>query len=310
MGESKRRKESDPGYGLRPKGGRGIMIIPDFYEEGTTSRTVCAPSQLRAEQVRFGLCFWDRIAWPSIYPLSNYDDTDMDFLSSAGVLLRPEAKLVPNLTSPGKGLAESYFMAYQELEKKEPGRWSLSASAECDIKFFLGDHIAPDRGITVSLHRAVPIPTRDVMLHDLLEFKLKREPELLALRAEIDNCKQLITSSIDRAEAFATQRDRIDTACTDLLVVSRERKMPVSISDVSMAFEFNGSAAIALAAATAAFSDKFELTGVQTLLTSVGLIAASGIKLTTTFGSGRRKEKLQNSPFRYVHYLHEEIDWL
>lgn len=42
----------------------------------------------------------------------------MDFLQSAGVLIRPEVGLVPNISSPGRGLAESYLMAYQELEKK------------------------------------------------------------------------------------------------------------------------------------------------------------------------------------------------
>lgn len=312
MGESKRRKETDPGFGIRPRGGVGIMLIPDFYEEGTTSRSLLMPSELRAEQVRFGLCFWDRIAWPSVSPIPSPNSTDMDFLQTAGVLIRPEVRLVPNISSPGRGLAESYFMAYQELEEKEPGRWSLSGSAEYDIKFFLGELITPDRGITVSLHRAVPIPTKDVMLNDLLEFKLKREPELLALRGEINACKQLVTSARDSAEAFAIQRDRIDAACTDLLAVSREKRMPVSISDVQMAYEFNGSAALALAAATAvtAASGQLEFAGVKALLASAGLVVASGMKLTATFGAKTKQKKLLSSPLRYVHYLHEEIDWI
>ncbi|MFC5768812.1 DUF6236 family protein [Thauera sinica] len=308
MGESKQRKISDSGYGVRPKGGRGIMLVPDFHEDGTSSVLQTA-SQLNAEQVRFGLCFWERIAWPSIYSLSSANDADMDFLSSAGVLLRPEAVLVPNLKSPGKGLAETYFRAYQDLDAKEPGRWSLSTTAEWDIKFFLGEHIAPDRGITVSLHRAIPIPTRSVMLHDLLEFREKREAELLALRAELDNCKRLITSSTDRAETFATQRDRIDAACRDLLLVSRERKMPVRISDLSMSFEFNGPAAVSATAAAAAFATNPNFNGLQALLISMGLALPSFIKVTGTFGL-KNKTNLQRSPFRYVSYLHEELDWL
>jgi hypothetical protein len=130
-------------------------------------------------------------------------------------------QLRPNLMSAGKGLAESYLHAFQELEEKEPGVWSLSTETEFDVKTFLHDRIAPDRSITVSLHRAVPVPTGDAPLHDLLEFKQKRDPELLALRYELDRCKQLITSSTDRAEAFSTQRDRIDAVCADLLAVSR-----------------------------------------------------------------------------------------
>ncbi|KVF05619.1 hypothetical protein WJ05_27880 [Burkholderia vietnamiensis] len=177
------------------------------------------------------------------------------------------------------------------------------------MKTFLGDRIAPDRGITVSLHRAIPIPTADAPLHDLLEFKQKRDPELLALRSELDNCKRLITSSTDRAEAFATQIDRIDAACADLLVVSREMKLPVRISDMSMAFEVNGTGLVATLAATDAFFKHVNFIGVQALLASVGLVALSGMKLTTTFGTKTKKAALRNSPFRYVHHLHEEIDW-
>lgn len=281
------------------------MLVPFFHEPGKSGEfeTHANPS---AEQLRFGLFFWDRIAWPSLPYFESDSNVDTDFLSSAGVLLRPEIQLRPTSMSAGKSLAEAYFHAFQELEVKEPGRWSLSAETEADIKTFLGDRIAPDRGITVSLHRAIPIPTGDTPLHDLLEFKLKRDAELLALRAELDDCKRLITGSTDRAEAFATQRDRIDAACANLLVVSRERKLPVRIANMSMTCEINGTS-LAAAAAAVAFSNNFNLSAVQTILASVGLVAASCMKLTSTFGT--KKNSLRNSPFRYVHHLHEEIDW-
>ncbi len=320
MGESKRRKESDPSYGTRPKGGRGIMLLPDLFEEKNSSPKVTAkgiegpviaiPSMWRPEQLRFGLCFWDRIAWPSISVLPSHGSTDMDFLESEGVLVRPEASLVPNLTSPGRGFADTYFRAYQDLENKEPGRWCLSASAEHDLRSFLGDHIAPDRGITVSLHHAIPIPTRNVALQDLLEFKQKRNSELEALRKELDSYKQLITSATDRAEVLATQRDRIDAACVDLLSVSREQKMPIHISDMSLEIDFNGSAALVVAAAASVFSDHLNLPGVEKFLASAGVIALSSIKFKAGFGIGDNKAKLRQSPFLYVHYLNKELDWL
>ncbi|MGE4439511.1 DUF6236 family protein [Achromobacter sp.] len=296
------------------------MLLPDLYqdnksglkvtESGIEGPTIEIPSVWRPEQLRFGLCFWDRIAWPSLNILPSPESAEMDFLNSAGVLVRPEATLVPNLASPGRGFAETYFNAYQNLEKNEPGRWSLSATAEYDLKLFLGDHITKDRGITVSLHRAIPIPTRDVALHDLLEFKQKRDPELLALRAELDGYKQLITSATDRAEAFATQKDLIDEACKNILRVSREHRMPIHISDMSFGIELNRSAIIAVAAAAAALPDKTSLTGVEAFLASVGVIATSSIKWTAAFGISNKMKAKRQSPFRYVHHLHEELDWL
>ena len=308
MGESRRRKLTEPGYGKRPKGGRGIMLVPMFRQEGNGPEVFTGVS-LSAEQLRFGLCFWDRIAWPYSRFLPTEDNAEVAFLHSAGLLLRPEMQLRPNLMSAGKGLAESYLHAFQELEEKEPGVWSLSTETEFDVKAFLHDRISPDRSITVSLHRAVPVPTGDAPLHDLLEFKQKRDPELLALRYELDRCKQLITSSTDRAEAFSTQRDRIDAACGDLLAVSRENRLPVRISDVSFALETAPQNLVALAAATASLADHMNLTGVQTFLASVGLIVIPGLKVTTTFGTKNKNGKLRTSPFRYVHHLHEEIDW-
>lgn len=306
MSESRQRRLSEPSYGKRPKGGRGIMLVPFFHEQGA-SGTLETHADLSADQLRFGLFFWDRIAWPSLPYLESNGNVDTDFLSSAGVLLRPEIQLPPTSMSPGKSLAEAYFREFQKLEEKEPGRWSLSAESEADIKTFLGDRVGSDRGITVSLHRAIPIPTGDTPLHDLLEFKLKRDAELLALRTELDDCKRLITSSTDREEVFATQRDRIDAACADLLAVSREWKLPVRIADMSMAFEINGTIVASVAAATLALSNNVGLPAVQAFLTSVGLAVATGMKLTNTFGT--KKNSLRKSPFRYVHHLHEEIDW-
>lgn len=306
MGESRQRKLSEPGYGKRPKGGRGIMLVPFFHEQNASSGVETA-ANLCAEQLRFGLLFWDRIAWPSVPYFQGVDNVDTDFLSSAGALIRPEIHLQPTSMSVGKCLAEAYFRAFQELEVKEPGRWSMSAEAEADIRTFLGEHIVPDRGITVSLHRAIPIPTGDAPLHDLLEFKLKRDAELLALRAELDEYKRMITASTDRAEAFAIQRDHIDAACSDLLVVSRKVKLPVRISSISLSFEIDRSSLATTAAAAAALSNSADLPAVQALLVSLGVFAASGLKLTSTFGT--KKNLLRKSPFRYVHQFHEEIDW-
>lgn len=300
MGESRQRKLSDPDYGKRPKGGNGIMLVP-FFREGKDG-VLEMHANLSAENLRFALCFWEHIAWPFVSYFKNEDTNDIVFLSNAGILRRPEIQLLPTSMSVGKSLAEAYFRAYQKLDVQEPGRWSLSAESEFDIKSILGEQIVSDRGITVSLHRAIPIPTGDTPLNDLLEFKLKRAPELMALRAELGESKRLIAGSTDRAEALAAQWDRIDVACKDLLTVAREVRMPVRIADMSVGIEINGGTLAGLAAAA------YNLNSTNDFMSSLGLAAVSCIKLTSTYGT--RKNLLKKSPFRYVHHLHEEIDWI
>ncbi|MXN30118.1 DUF6236 family protein [Delftia sp. CH05] len=300
VGESRQRKLSDPGYGVRPKGGNGIMLVPSFQEgkDGTLETR----ANLSAESLRFALCFWECIAWPSVSYFKSEDSNDIAFLSSTGVLRRPEIQLQPASMSVGKSLAEAYFRAYRELEAQDPGRWSLSAESEFDIRSVLGDQIVSDRGITVTLHRAIPIPTGDTPLADLLEFKRIRAPELMALRAELGQSKRLITGATDRAEELAVQWDRIDAACKDLLTVAREVRMPVRIADFSVGMEINGGALAGLGVAA------YNLLSTNDFMTSLGLAAASCIKLSSTYGT--RKDLMEKSPFRYVHHLHEEIDWI
>ena len=300
MGESNQRKLSDPGYGVRHKGGNGIMLVPPFHEgkDGTLE----THAGLSAENLRFALCFWEHIAWPSVSIFKSQISKDIDFLIRAGVLCRPEIQLRPTSMSAGKSLAEAYFRSYRELETQDPGRWSLSAESEFDIKTFLGDQIVSDRGITVTLNRAIPIPTGNTPLDDLLEFKQNRASELMALRAELAESKRLITNSTDRAEALAAQWDRIDTACKDLLTVARELRMPVRIADFSVGMEINAGTLAGLVGATYNFKSTNEF------LASLGLACASSVKLTGTYGT--KKELLKKSPFRYVHHLHEEIDWI
>lgn len=300
VGESRQRKLSDPGYGVRPKGGNGIMLVP-FFHEGKDG-TLETHANLSAESLRFALCFWEHIAWPSVSYFKSEDSNDIAFLRSAGVLRRPEIQLQPTSMSAGKSLAAAYSLVYRELEAQEPGRWSLSAESEFDIRSVLGDQIVSDRGITVSLHRAIPIPTGDTPLDDLLEFKRNRAPELMALRAELGESKRLITCSTDRAEAFVAQWDRIDTACKDLLTVACEVRMPVRVADFSVGMEINGGTLAGLVGAA------YNLNSTNDFMTSLGLVAASCIKLTSTYGT--KKELIKKSPFRYVHHLHEEIDWI
>jgi hypothetical protein len=137
-----------------------------------------------------------------------------------------------------------------------------------------------------------------------LEFKLKRDPELLALREEMDTAQRLVTSSTDRTQEFATQWDRIDRSCRDLLLVSREMKMPIRIADMSFGLEITGGAiTTAFGAAAAAYA----LKDTNTLVASLCSAGVSCVKFAKTYGT--RRNLLKKSPLRYVHHLHESIDW-
>lgn len=301
MGESSRRKLADPLYGKKTKGFRGIMMVPMFYADDDINE-MKTHSFLSIEQVRFGLLFWDKIAWPAL-PFVPRNDGEFSILNESGILLRPSVNIQPTSLSAGKSLAVAYFNAYLDLDRSNPGRWCLSAESESDIRSFVKNDILLDRGISVSLHRAIPIPSKDAPLEDILEFKLKRESELIELRFQINELAQMAASSNDKREAIANQVDRIDSACTNLLRVTKEKKLPIRLSDISFTSEIAPGSIIAAGIAI----NEINLPSVGGFVSSIGLAALAGLKLTKSFSY--KNNLVRKSPFKYVYHLHEEIDW-
>jgi hypothetical protein len=175
MGEAKRRKARDPTYG-RPK--RGLVVSPPVEIQGSTLRFL---SQLDPQELRFALLFWDKLVWPksrSVYIASGPDES---FLEQAGILGRPEYTF-SGVAAPG--LARTQIQAFLDLDRREPGVWSL---AQGEDSFLLKDRILTEgNGAFVELHRAIPVPDKDVPLDDILRFRDKRSDELQLLRHRID----------------------------------------------------------------------------------------------------------------------------
>jgi len=60
------------------------------------------------------------------------------------------------------------------------------------------------KGLGLELIEAIPLPDKDVPLNEILEFKLKRNDEFVALRTELDS----IGSALNSAENSASELQR------------------------------------------------------------------------------------------------------
>lgn len=297
MGEAKVRKSRDVYYGV-PK--RGLIISPPTVIEGTSMRIV--NSDLDPQELRFSLLFWDRLIWPSSRAVFIPSGPDGLFLESAGVLTRPDYTYNGDIA---QGMARGFTQAFADINAKEPGQWAMSHGERSMI--LAGQNTKQFNGAQVDLHRAIPVPDRDVPLAEILEFKQKRGAELIAFRSEIDTLIMHLEASNDQDTELSAAVGRIDASCRDLLNVGGEWQYPVRLSNWKCSLELKPGEAIAgaMGAWTAASALGFGLTTTAiAALTGAAVPLRSAVKITAEPSwVGLRK----TSPYLYVSKFHNEV---
>jgi hypothetical protein len=114
----------------------------------------------------------------------------------------------------------SQMEAWRLNEKTEPGQWSLAQQG--DIFWVPEDERLNTRIIETTLYAALPVPGPDVQFDDILEFKGKRNSELLALRSEMDALYSAIAQSNDVPNAETAALRKIELALANIHKVTRE----------------------------------------------------------------------------------------
>ena len=267
----------------------------DFAKNSISSTGGLDPSELR-----FSLLYWDKFVFPRSNLLGFGGGEAEEFLISAGVLQKPI------YTFSGGDFAslvfDTYMRAFSDLENKEPGIWSLS-QGEKSLFINSAANLIDHSGLSLELIRAIPVPAAEVPLNEILEFKERRNAELMIFRAHIDKLVFEIQNSPARTDEFNRIAKEIDAACADLLKVGREWQWPVHFSDFKANFNLD--------------PDKF-LRAVKTgweLLEPYGPIAqtsaaaVSGLVSTINVKPdiSLRSIKAPRGPFRYAQLAHKEL---
>jgi Family of unknown function (DUF6236) len=297
MGEAKRRKASDPDYGKAEPSARGLIISPPLIVESGGSIHIKS-SELDPQELRFALLFWDQLAWPDNNVIGIGGGSDADFLLASGVLTRPRYA-VYGTTNAGSAVLNSYVQAYRALNQSNPGRWSVSQGENSLL--IEGGLLIPGRGALVELHRAIPVPNADVPLEDILDFKMKRQDELLALRDEIDSLYSALAQAGDKEFELARLAAKIDRACADVLRLGKERQFGMRYSDLKASFDFD-------VGKIAGWAIAGETAGQQLALPIVGA-ALGGVAATLKLGwdSTASRAKFGSHPYRYVYRIHDDL---
>lgn len=298
MGESKRRKENDPNFGRVPKRARdrGLVVSPPI--EVRCGSLYAKSSNLDRQELRFSLLFWDRLVWPSSRGLHFASGPDEAFLESIGILTRPDYTIDGN---PAQAIVRGQILAYRDLEKAEPGVWAL-AQGENSLLWSEG-LVEEGKGALLELHRAIPIPKHDVPLAEILEFKQRRSDELQLFRYQLESFVAEIEGAADKDAALRKRIADLDQACANLLLIGKEWRFPVYLSNIKATFNLSPVKFLPAIAAGWTIGEKYGLTAAATAAAVSG--AASTLEIKADYGL--RSARIPKSPYRYVARIQQEL---
>jgi len=249
-----------------------------------------------SEYLKTILLFWDRIETFDIDTPGNIMPLeDIEFLENEGIITRTK------VTSTGLWLTDertdrARADLFKLLEGSEPGVWVIGSNGS---KNSINEkELKKDRGIIVDLFGSIPVPSGEVPIEEILEFKMKRNSELLDLRYEIDSIYSKIISSPD----IITSRSEIrnfDRKLADYMKSIRETSFEKILTnltaDLNIDFLRFSMVTGANLIAGLPLSTAIMTSGVATIGVSVGY----GLKGTST----------SKSPFQYVRSYHKNITW-
>ncbi|RVU84767.1 hypothetical protein EOL70_10985 [Leucothrix sargassi] len=185
---------------------KGIVVSPPFkpiYTGGVSCGGSPDPIELRKY-----LMYWDEIDYPSNM-LIHVTSPDIDYLEQAGKLKRTHVRFHGTINSGrGEFFIQAQEAAFRNNQLQEPGCWAIAQLA--DIPFYTEQVLSV--GVEVELYDMLPVPSSDTPLVDILEFKEKRQDELLAFRCHMDEINEQIVSSKDIPRAKNTQIARLELA--------------------------------------------------------------------------------------------------
>lgn len=167
---------------------------------------------LKSEDINYYILFWDRIVVPSTQivhrKLKNEDD-----LLGLGVISRPMLKGLET-----DGLVSRYLSYQLELLDKYRSEnksedWSLHQVGEDFVSLESSDKQHSD--LRIEIFNALPIPSENVPLADILEFKERKKQQFIDFHEYLDELyKHIITSPDEplfRAKAYASFEESLST---------------------------------------------------------------------------------------------------
>ncbi|MFJ3471021.1 DUF6236 family protein [Pseudomonas sp. NPDC090201] len=298
MGEAKWRKKYDPDFGKPKPKMRGVIITPPSHVDG--KGISFRSSTLDKGDLRASLFYWDRLIWPTNNLIHNRSDADAKFLEASGIMDRPSFNLYGNFADAA---ITTQMMALESAEADQPGMWSLAGGV--NSLTVAGHLLEQSEGTRIELINAIPLPSSEVPLAEILEFKAKRRSELIAFRTHLEAMTQEISASIDSADTLKQKLKELDLACVDLFKTTKESQIPIYLSDLKVDMNTDFAKAIEVGSKAWKNLDSIGLSETEKMVGTIAAGFSSLIKINPQFKF--KGIKRPTSPYKYLYQAQKEL---
>lgn len=269
-------------------------MFPDMFINANTNSVHIAQTNLNYRKLLINALYWDKIITTNnnLINISNEETPGVPELKMEGLFT--EVMLPIN----GSGaLATLLYDANMKFMMDSLARKDINFIASEADKVLIknSNEVAPDSGELFTLINAIPEPDESVNIHDILEFRLKRNGELKNLMNKINELNTRVLNSQNRDLELKVAINEIDKACADVIRLYSESRIKFNLSEVK--FNFNIPEIVTNAGAAYFGAKSIGLPETGAILAS----ATYGFSTFVNFSSAMSLRRIDKSnPFNYV----------
>lgn len=230
---------------------QGIIASPRIFRK--TLGGFEAAQGLSKEQMHHLLLYWDRIIIPT-HQMAHFAVPDEVVLLESGIIERPRYS-AEVMTS------KTYVQEYFEFQRSLSKRLSTDNSTNWSIHQFSNQlqldqsSSTKEKIIQFELRDTLPVPSDEVSIYEVLEFKQRRASEFLELNHTLEELYQGVVTNPDPIAANIQVQKNLKKAIQDVQKSYKEKFPNTKKFSVSAQLKIEGDA-IMKAAAVGAILDQ------------------------------------------------------
>ena len=269
-------------------------MFPDMFINADNNSIHISQSNLNYRKLLINALYWDKIITTNnnLINISNEETPGVPELKMEGLFT--EVMLPIN---GGGALATILYDSNMKFMMDSLARKDINFIASEADKVLIknSNEVAPDSGELFTLINAIPEPDESVNIHDILEFRLKRNGELKNLMNKINELNNRVLNSQNRDLELKVAINEIDKACADVIRLYSESRIKFNLSEVK--FNFNIPEIVTNAGAAYFGAKSIGLPETGAILAS----ATYGFSTFVNFSSAMSLRRIDKSnPFNYV----------
>lgn len=213
---------------------RGIIAAPTVINR--LPRGFQTGRSLSIDDLRYYALYWDEVVIPANNVIYTALEQEEDFIS-AGAIKRPVVQLSGSIDADAMLSCQSKVAEHLVKENKGTDWVIQQFGEECLI---LENYSEERNTLRIDLAACLPVPTGEVNIHDILEFKEKRKNEFIMLHEYLDEFYEQALSSPDQSLASKKALSKLAKSINDLDKVTHERFQKSNKHDLSAELNLYG----------------------------------------------------------------------